>query len=173
MYSKKFIGDDFEYKGCDLVTLDIYDDEDFVGAKIVGAGDWSYFKWDIPAGSYTEDYAYDHPSIITVEIVNGNARINSDCLYIQYLNGVKNQYSTDKLPLLAYVTKTQAQAHTVIGAGELIVNEKPTVLRLRLLHGDGTESTVAGIDSLKITLKYSYYVKKPSRIEPVPPNRFS
>ena len=173
MYSTKVLSDNYEYKGCDLVTLDIYDDEDFAGAKIIGTGDWSTFKWDIPAGSYTEDYAYDHPAIITVQLVNGNARLSDDSFYIEYLNGVINQYSTNNVPVLGYTAKRASASHTVSGVGELIVNEKPTVLRLRLLEGDGDESSISGISSLKITLKYSYYVKKPSRIEPAPPNRFA
>jgi len=173
MYSKKVMSDDFQYMGCDLVTLDIYDDEAFAVAKIIGTGTWSYFKFDIPAGSYTEDYAYDHPSIITVEVVGGTTRINTDSCFIQYLNGVKNQYSTNNVPNLAYTTKRASQAHTIEGSGELIVNEKPTVLRLRLLQGNGTENQINAISSLNITLKYSYYVKKPSRIEPAPPNRFA
>jgi hypothetical protein len=173
MYSTKVLGDDYEYKGCDLVTLDIYDDEDFVGAKLIGTGNWSYFKWDIPAGSYTEDYAYDHPAIITVQLVGGSARLAADSFYIQYLNGVKNQYSTDKIPVLAYTSKRASNSHHVTGVGELIVNEKPTVLRLRLLESDRVEEAVNVINGLKLTLKYSYYVKKPSRIEPAPPNRFA
>ncbi len=173
MYSTKVLSDDYEYKGCDLVTLDIYDDEDFNGAKIIGTGDWSYFKWNIPAGSYTEDYAYDHPAIITVQLVGGNLSSNSDCAYIQYLNGVKNQYSTSNFPIVAYATKRASGGLPVRSAGELIVNEKPTVLRLRLLESTGNETSISNLNSLVLTLKYSYYVKKPSRIEPVPPNRFA
>ena len=173
MEYKQVISDDFTYKGCDYVTVDIFDDEDFAGAKIIGTGSWSYFAWNIPAGSYTEDYAYDHPAIITVEVVTGNAMVTKDVVIIQYLNGVKNQYSTMKsIPVLGYSSKRAGSSHVVRGAGELIVNEKPTVLRLRVLQSDSSEIQVAQLNSLVITLKYSYYVKKPSRIAPVPPNRY-
>lgn len=173
MYSKKVIGDDYEYKGCDLVTLDAKDDPAYVAARAGGTGNFSIFNWDIPAGSYTEDYAYDHPAIITVELVEGNGRLIADVYYIQYLNGVKNQHSTDNIPVLGYTVKRAGLAHTIRSSGELIVNEKPTVLRIRILESSGAEEAITGLNSLKITLKYSYYVKKPSRIEPAPPNRFA
>ncbi len=170
MYSK--MGNDYEYKGCDLVTLNIYDDPLYAAQKVLDNGNWSYFSFDIPAGSYTNNYDYDNPTVITLELVSGIARVLGDCFRIDYLNGAVNQHSTTGIPVLGYTVKRASQAHTVEGNSEFIINEKPSVLRLRLLQFNNTESAITNIDGMVITLKFSYYCKKPSRIESAPPNRF-
>jgi hypothetical protein len=164
------INDDYVYKGCDIISVNIADDPNFTGSTDTNFSD---FKWSIPAGSYTEDYNYEHPAIITVELINGTGKINVDSCIVEYLNGVKNQHNTGGTPVIALVTKSTGQAKNFFSTGELIVNEKPTVLRLRLLQTNRTLIETASITSMVLVLKYSYYVKKPSRIEPAPSNRFS
>lgn len=169
MYSK-VLGDDYVYKSCDFVTVHSNDDKTFTTTDDVTYSD---FSWDIPTGSYNNDFAYDHSSIITVELVTGHLNVNGvDCL-IQYSDGVKNQFSSNNKAVLCMGCRRASNSIVLIPSGELIVSEKPTTLRLRVAKLDRTAFNTDDIVSMCVALKFSYYVKKPSRIEPAPACRFA
>lgn len=165
MYSKTFMGDNYVYNGCDLVTVNINDDPNYI-AKLGSGEDFDTFKWPIGTSGYMSDTAYDAPCVVTVEIVAGTGQLDAESCTIEYLNGAINSFtSSQRSPVIAYTVKQSAtHSQIVVPAGELIVADRPTFLSLRLLETEEDPLPITKVLQLCLTLKYSYYIKNPSRI---------
>jgi hypothetical protein len=166
MYSKTtFMGDDYVYNGCDLVTVNINDDPNYI-AKLASGETFDKFTWSIGQGGYMSNTLYDQPCVVTVEVVSGTGEINTESCTIEYLNGAINHFTTSqRSPVIAYtVAQSATHSHIIVPAGELIVTDRPSFLSLRLLETQEDPLLITKIVQLSLTFKYSYYIKKPSRI---------